>query len=535
MTLAFVPFRNYSGGLPVSPGLASTAPPLLPMFNTIRKNHQFLMTIVVVVVIVCFVWLYNPLSKTNQIGNNDVAVVNGRVIQRAEIDRLLRGYQLALNLSLTDFVRDLGGLGPNEEASLSEFIINLLVVQHQAPQLGIRASDEQVVEAIKSLALFQVEGVFDPAKYSSFVQERLGPLGLTERDLEDLVRDSLSVKSLRRIVVSPVAVGEGEVRWAARIYQPVNAEVIRFDREKFNQGVEVTPGEVSEFYEKAKGGLKKGEARSVAYVVFTLPASQQKLVGKDRTNALQKLADDAVTAGKSLREGVAQGLDFLKLAATSSLQAKSIPSLGRDGTQDGKDSGLPQAVVEGAFRLQKSGDVTDIIQDGDSFYIVTVQNIAPPRQLELAEIASKITALLKSQKASKAADEAAQKSLTQIRAALAAGKSFDAAVKNAGLTAEPLKGIVPEDPKNTEEVQEFASATLGLKEGELSPLQDDRSGAFAVYLAQREPLPQDQWKSHSSELSKKLLSSDQDLLFQEWLNQARFVAKIQMLGHKSGS
>jgi len=115
VTLAFVPFRNYSGGLPVSPGLASTAPPLLPMFNTIRKNHQFLMTIVVVVVIVCFVWLYNPLSKTNQIGNNDVAVVNGRVIQRAEIDRLLRGYQLALNLSLTDFVRDLGGLGPNEE------------------------------------------------------------------------------------------------------------------------------------------------------------------------------------------------------------------------------------------------------------------------------------------------------------------------------------------------------------------------------------------------------------------------------------
>jgi len=505
------------------------------MFNTIRKNHQFLMTVVVVLTIIAFVVLYNPLSKTSQIGNNDVATINGRIVQRAEIDRQVRCYRLALNLGLTDFIHDLGGLGANEEASLSQFIVNLLVVQHQAPELGIRASDEQVVAEIKTLAPFQNNGAFDPAIYATFLQERLGPLGLTERNLEDVVRDSLSVKALRRIVVSPVVVSEAEVREAARVYQPITAEVIRFDRSDFLKDISVTPAEISAFYEKNKAGLKKGETRSLSYVVFELPLAQQKLTGKERTTALQKLADDAVTIGKSLRDGIAQGLDFAKLAEKSALQPKTLTDIERDGTLNGKDSGLPQSVVEGAFRLQKSGEVSEIIQDGNSFYIVTIQSIAPPRQLELAEIETKIATLLKSEKAAKASADAAKKSLTEIHAALAAGKSFDVAVKSAGLKSEPLNGIVPSDSKNPEEQQAMAMATLGLKEGELGQLQPAPWGSFAIYLAQRTPLTEAQWKSHSAELSKKMIKNDQELLFQEWLNQARGMAKIQMLGKKAGS
>ena len=507
------------------------------MLNMLRKNHQVLTTFIVGIMIICFAWLYNPLSKTSKIGSNDVASVYGRIVQKADIDRQVRGYQLAFNLGLTDFIRDLGGLGENEEASLSNYILNLLVVQHQAEELGIRPTDDLVASKIKSLTLFQSDGVFDPTKYASFVQERLGPLGLSERQLEDIIRDTLSVQALHQIITSPVAVGETEVRTAAMLYQPITAQVLHFERENFLKNIEISSPEISAFYEKNKQGLRTSEARSISYVVLQLPAAQEKLMGKDRTSALQKLADEAVTVGKSLREGVAKGISFTKIAEQTALHPKKLDSIRRDGSlsgKDGKDSGLPEAVVASAFRFPKIGEVSDIIQDGNAFYIVSLESVSSARQLELKEVSDRITTLLKSQHAAKAASEAAGKSLEQIRAAMASGKSFSEATKLAGVKSESLVNVSPADPKNTEEQQGLAASTLGLKERELGPLQPAPWGAFAIYLEKRIPLTDAQWKEHKSMLTQKLLSNDRSLIFAEWLNQSRAAAQVKMLGKQRG-
>ena len=183
------------------------------------------MLVIAIMTIIAFIWLYNRTNLT-QVGTNDVAMIYGRVVQRAEIDRQVRGYQLAMALGLTDFVKDLGGLGENEEASLSEFILNLLIVQHQSPELGVRPSDDAVASAIKSLPLLQTDGSFDPAKYARFLQDQLTPRGFTERQMEEIVRDSLRVKMIRDVVTSPIAVGEAQVREAARIYQPIVAQIL---------------------------------------------------------------------------------------------------------------------------------------------------------------------------------------------------------------------------------------------------------------------------------------------------------------------
>ena len=491
------------------------------------------MTIIVIITIAGFIALYirgNP----SQFGTNDVLSIYGRVVQRSEIDRQARGYQLALALGLTDFVRELGGLGANEEASLSNYILNLFIVQHQSEELAIRPTDDAVANAIKSLPSLETDGVFDPSKYALFVQEQLTPRGFTERQLEDVVRDSLKVHALHRIITSPIAVSEEEVRTAARIYQPVTEQVIRFEQDKFLKDAAVSPNEISAFYEKNKASLRTGESRNISYVVFELPADQQKLAAKERTGALQKLADDAVLAGKSIRSGMNQGLDFFKLADKSSLHPKKALALQRDGSQKGKDSGLPPAVVAGAFRMQKAGDVSDIIEDGNSFYIITVDEVSPARQLELSEVTEKIATLLKSEKAAKASLDAAAKSLDQIRAALKAGKSFAEAAKLAGVKTELLKEISPADPKLTQEQLALASAALSLKEGELGQLQPAPWGAFAVYLDKRNPLNESQWKEHQAALSKKLLDNNQTLIFQEWLNQSRGTAQIKMLRQQRG-
>jgi hypothetical protein len=503
------------------------------MLHIIRKNHQILMLIIVIVTIIGFAAMYTH-GNPSQFGSNDVAEVYGSVVQRADIDRQARSYQLAMALGLTDYMRALGALEGSEENSLSNYLLNLLVIQHQALELGIRPSDNAVLEAIKALPPFQTDGVFDSVKYATFVQEQLSPRGFTERQLEDLIRDSLRVEALHRVIASPVAIGEEEVRRAARLYQPITAEVLYFDREKFVKEASVTPEEVAALYAKNKAGLKTGETRSLSYVALELPAAEQKLTGKEHTAALQKLADEAVAAGKAVREGIARGLNFSQSAEKATLHPKKALSLQRDGSQNGKDSGLSPAVVEGVFRMKKSGEISDVVQEGNTFFLFTVETISPSRQLELAEVTEKITAFLKSEKAAKASLEAATKSLQQIRAALSTGKSFADAVKPTGVKTEAINNLSPSEPK-TEEQQTLAGATLPLKERELSQLQPAPWGAFAVYLEKRAALTEAQWKDHQATLSQKLLSNDQELIFREWLQSSRAAAQIKILRGKKGS
>lgn len=498
------------------------------MLTVIRKNQQVLMLLIAIMTIVAFIWLYNR-TNLDKVGSNDVATVYGRVVQKAEIDHEVRGYRLALALGLTDFVRDLGGMGADEQVSLSDYVINLMVVRHQAPGLGVLPSDEAVLGAMKGLAVFQTDGVFDPAKYSSFLQDQLAPNGFTERQLEGIVRDSLRVAALRRIITSPVGVGETQVREAARIYQPVTGQMIRFDRDAYAKDISIPREEVAAFYEKNRDGLISREARDITYAAVSLPAAQQKLEGKERTSALQKMADQAVATGNALRAEVVKGIDFAKAAEKAALHPQRASAVERDGSREGKETGVPAQVVAGAFRLQKTGEISDIIQDGDSFYIVTVNGVSPAKQLALAEVADRITVLLRQEKAAKAMAEGANKSLEAIKAALASGKSFADAAKQAGVKTQAITGAVPSDSKAPQDQAAFASASLGLKDGELSPLQPAPWGAFAAFLEKRISLTDSQWREHQAELSKTILGNERELLFLEWLRSSRAAAKISMI------
>ena len=500
------------------------------MLAVLRKNQQVLMLVIAVLTIIAFIWLYNPTDKFHKFGRNDVFEIYGRPVQRAEVDREARAYGLALGLGLTDFVKNLGGLGSDEQASLSDFILNVAVMRHEAPALGIGVTDEQVASVIKGLSVFQTSGVFDPAKYATFLQEQLAPKGFTERQLEEIVRDSIRTDALYRVITSPVAVGEAQVRQAARIYQPVTAQVLRFESDSFTKTAEIKPEEIASFYERNKQGLVAPETRDIAFVSFELPAASQKLEGKDRAVALQKLADQAEIAGKAIRAEIAKGADFSKAASKVSLQATKTSALERDGSSREKDAGLPEGVVSGAFRLQKTGEISDLIQDGNTFYLVTVEGSSPARQLALAEVTDKITNLLKRQKAAQAAAEAASKSLEQIRASMSSGKSFAEAVKAAGVKTQQVGPSLPSDSKLTPEQQAVIAQTLGLKEGELGQLQPAPWGAMAVWLQKRDPITDAQWKEHHESLSKMILSNERELLFQEWLRTSRGASQLRILG-----
>lgn len=514
------------------------------MLSAIRKNQHSLTLLTVLLTIVSFIWLYNR-TNLSQVGVNDVASIYGRVLQRADIERGARHYRLAMALGLTQLVRDMGGFAENEEVAISSFIFNILVLQHEAQALEILPTEKEIAAAIEKLPLFQTEGVFDPAKYSHMMQEELATRGLTERQLEEVVRDALSLAKVRDVVVSPVAISEAQLREAARAYQSFKAQALFFNTAPYlNSKKEVTEEEKKSFYEKNANFFKTDETRSARYTVVTLLPEQQKLGNKERVRMMQQLSDRLVALKQKVQKGSGEK-NFEKVAAEQGLKVVTTRPFNKQGEElsaavslskkeKNISSKLPQELVDAAFRLSKVGDTSEIIQSGSSFYLLTLTQATPSQTLAFSQVEKNVEQLLLEQKAIQTRNEAAAKALQKIRDALAAGKNFSEAVALASCKTELLPSTVsPEKAALSTQLslQQKAAiaATLPLQNGELSELKQAPWGAFAVYLETRTPLSHQDWEEHRGQIEENFLQQEQELLFFEWIKKARNEAQITML------
>ena len=498
------------------------------MIHIFRKNQRGLMLIIAILTIVAFIFLYNR-GPLDDLAANRSPIIYGQTLTPGAIDRQVKNYQLTLALGQYDLASKLGGTGADQASSLTEFVWNLLIIQHQARALGVEPTDLQVADRIKAVPVFQTDSQFDPLKYGAFVRDQLAPRGFSERQLEEVMRDALRLDRLEALVESPAAIGEKEIRETARVLQPVTAEFVRFNAEDAARGLQIAPEEVAGFFERNKSNLNTSETRAVRYVAFELPAGS-KLEGRAKVDELQKLADQATKFTDSLAT-----VPCGQAAASAGLTVRSTPAFDRTGTLPGSLSKIPpkevvSAIAPPAFLLPAVGKVSDVLQSGDAFYVVELTELNPARPLTLAESTPSIEARLRETKAGQALHSSAGEKIKALRAALGTGKKFAEAAGEAGLVVESLDNIVPMGESLTPDQRRVVSSTLSLKDGELSGFEPAPWGGLCVYLQSRGPLADAELAAKRDEIRQSLLENKRGMLFAEWLRNSREEAKISIPG-----
>jgi hypothetical protein len=504
------------------------------MINLFRKNQRILMLIVAILTIIAFIFLYNT-AQLDELASVRNPRIYGAALTPVAIDRQVKNYQLTVALGQYDLLSRLGGAGMDQERSVSEFVWNLLVLQHEARALGVQPTDDQVADRIKSLPVFQTERQFDPRKYGAFVTEQLAPRGFTERQLEEVMRDALRAERVGAIVEAPVAVSEGEVRAAARVLQPVTATVISLTSKDPLPKAEIPAADISTYFERNAETLKTNELRAARVVAFELPAGT-KPEGKERVEALQKLADVASRFVEALG---ANGGTFDSAAQSAGVAIQTLPAFNLSGALAStppadaeKVAKTAKAVAGTAFVLPAAGSTSDVIESEDSFYVIELTEIAPSRQLTLDEAAPAIRARLEAVAAERAQQEFANSKLMTLREALASGRSATDAATAAGLKTEVLEKVVPTAENISPAQRSAIAATLGLIPGQLSPIEMGPEGPFTVVLTDRGDLNSEEFEKQRAEIVSSLLENKRSLLFAEWLRVAREAAKITMPGSR---
>ena len=503
------------------------------MITVMRKHHKWLM-IVIAVLAVPFIFYFNK-SDLSRREETDLGRIYDRPVTHVEFQRNARlltlGQMLGLSVS-----QELMGRPMSETEAYVNFTFNRIVLEHEAQQLGIRPASAEIAEHVKTLRPFQSEkGGFDLAKYTEFAQTRLPALGFTEAQLEEMVSAQLCLNRLKDLLGAGLHVADTESReYYEQAHGKLHVAVVRFREEDFQKEVKINDADIAKYFETHKNDLKTEEKRKVEFVSFLLSADEKKLAGKERVDALQKVAN---RANEFVQAALEKGAQFAELA----LKTKVPLSGTGEFTAAAPDPQLASVAQLGqyAFQLKQDEPVSDAIQGPEGFYVLHLLSVTPSRPLTLDEAKPKIVETLTSERLRQLVSNKGADIARIIREATAAGTPLDSALAQSGLVPEriPPFAVVENPPPKPEEAKEkkpdvpdmamIKSAVRELNPGTSTDFVPTDKGGFVAVLESREPADPAGYAEAKASFEKNYLQSKRMVVFDEWLQDRRRAAGLQ--------
>ena len=168
-------------------------------------------------------------------------------------------------------------MGRNLKADdFNRFISNRIIIQQAMQTMGVRASDEEINNALMLSPSFSSEGKFDNAKYASFIEKRLGRLGMTEKDLREIVHESLCLNKIIEIVGGGLLTPRQAAQDLLEAQmQAVSISRVVFNRDDFVEKEQPSEEEIKAYWDTHQDAYKTEEQRRINYTLLTLPPETQ--------------------------------------------------------------------------------------------------------------------------------------------------------------------------------------------------------------------------------------------------------------------
>ena len=500
-----------------------------------RKHHKWLM-IVITILAIPFIF-YFVQTPDSAIRSTDLGRIYDRPLTNVEFQRSGRLFTLAQMLGLP-LAQDLMMRPMSENDAYINFAFNRVVLNHEAQELGIKPTQTEIATYVKTLRPFQGEGgQFDLKKYTDFAQTRLPALGFTEAQLEELVSNQLALNRIKDLLGAGLHVADSESReFYEQAYGKLHVAVVRFREDDFKKDVKIGDEDLAKYYEARKAEFKTEEKRKVEFVAFTLNEEEKKLAGKERVEALQKLANRANDFVQALLEKEAK---FPDVAAKFSVPVTPTGEF----TAKAPDPQLAPvpALTQYAFQLKQEEPFSDAIQGPEGFYVLHLIGVSPTQPLTLEEAKPQILDKLTKERLRQLVAAKGTDIARVIREATAAGTPLDTALNQVGLQADRIPPFAvmdpPAPPPKPEEAQDkkpdapdlpmVKNAVRELNPGDSSEFVPTAQGGLVAVVEKRDPADPAGYETAKATFEKNYLQSKRAAVFDEWLQDRRQAAGLQ--------
>ena len=496
------------------------------MITLLRKHRHWLM--IVIAILALPFCIYFVKTDYSAIRPDDFARIYGRNISLVEARRDARLFDLARALGMSSFRQDLSAGAKSEAEAYVPFILNLAILRHEADRLGIRPTAPEIADVVRNLEVFRGPSGFDLQKYTNFTQNFLAPNGLGEEQIEQLVRDELCLNRIKQLVAAGASLPENESKANYdEAYGQLFVSVIRLRSADFAKDIKVTDEDVHNYYEAHKAEFKSEEKRKVEFVSLALSDEQKKMSGKERIEALQKLADRANDFTQALLE---KGADFKQVAAKFQLPIHVTGEF--TATAPDAQLNVDPQLGAAAFRLTAQEPNSDPLQAADGFYVLHLAGIVEARPLTMEEAKPKIVEAIETSRTRELVSTKGAEIVQQLREATTSGQPLEAAIQKMGLKAErvPPFSLVedatakPEAQKGPPDLVAIKNAVAQINPGDVSDFFPSEEGGVIAVLEKREPADPAKYPEKKAAFDNRY----REIVFYEWLRDRQRDAGLQV-------
>lgn len=435
-----------------------------------------------------------------------IAEVNGDKITYTELEghyyRMLQTYRQLAGGRLSP--ADIEAL--QLRGQLLEDLIQQRLLLQAAQALGLRVTDEELVQGIARNPAFQAGGRFDKNIY----EQTLRGQGLTPGEFEARQREALVIRKLQDLIQDSIPVTAGEVEQRYRVdNQEIALNFVRFRTEDFLQGIEVEDEEIRAYYDGNGALLReplKVKARYLAYRVEDFAAdievSDQDVrayydVYRDRRFRRREAVQfsqifipapaegttpgDRAAARKQLEEVLKQareGADFAELAR----QHSRDESAAQGGDMGRVGRGQLVATLEEALFVLKQGEVSEIVETEFGLHLLKAVERQEEGVVEIDEVREQIVEALTRERGAARAARAAEEDRER---ALDGSRLAEVAPKRGIALSETRLFSAGETLDEIGDVEDFYRVALSLKPGQAGPIVSTPDALYLLEGAER--------------------------------------------------
>jgi peptidyl-prolyl cis-trans isomerase D len=449
--------------------------------------------------------------------------------------------------------------------------LNIEAVQHllllrKAKELGIRVTDEEVVQQIRALPIMLNEQKqFDPNNYQRYMI-LLNNLDISETLFEEVIRQEIILGRLRSLISSAAEITPAELQLSynmlqeqtkidyvelntadhkdtsdvtdedARTYYGLNQEKFRtpamvkvryvyFTISDARKSVTLGDDDISEYYERNKSKYvdASGQPKPLADVKDELKQDLLDL-------RAERLAGDRATAltVKLVPQPGAPTPDFTKIATDAGLTARETDFFDLRSPVKGVDASL--AFNQAAFALGPDVPFSDPVHGKDGYYVLAYVDSRPSEIPTFEEVKTQVIDQIRRQRAYDATVKQGRELDAKVKAAVAAGKNFADTCTSLGLTvktSEPFTLVG--GATNLPYASSIKEVVLGMATNAVSDFLTTATGGIFFHLNQREAPKPIESDTVRKQLEAQLLQQDREALFEDWANS---VMKAEQVDYK---
>jgi len=342
------------------------------------------------------------------------------------------------------------------------------------------------------------------------------------------VRDELCLNRIKQLVAAGASLPESESKANYdEAYGQLFASVIRLRSPDFAKEIKVTDDDVQKYYEAHKAEFKSEEKRKVEFVSLALSDKQKKMSGKERIEALQKLADRANDFTQALLE---KGADFKQVAAKFQLPIHVTGEF--TATAPDAQLNVDPQFGAAAFRLTAQEPNSDPPQAADEFYVLHLAGIVEARPLTMEEAKPKIVEAIKTSRTRELVSTKGAEIVRQLREATRSGQLLEAAIQKMGLKAEKVPPFSllqdatakPEAQKGPPDLVAIKNAVAQINPGDVSDFFPWEQGGVIAVLEKREPADPAKYPEKKAAFDNRY----REIVFYEWLRDRQRDAGLQV-------